>query len=89
MCFDNKVSTHITANKSRSALHHILEHLYHVDTEFNNADHEKLSLWTWQKLNQRSLIFCTPISLILNPYKEKQKNTFTPFKKTLVDCNYI
>lgn len=84
MCFDNTVSTHITASRSRSALHHILEHLYHVDTQFNNADHEKLSLWTLAKLNQRSLIFLYTYFVNFESYQRKEKHLHAIAKKHLL-----
>jgi uncharacterized protein (DUF58 family) len=84
LCFDNTVSTHVTASRSRSALHHILEHLYHVDTEFNNADHEKLSLWSLAKLNQRSLIFLYTYFVNFESYKRKEKHLHAIAKKHLL-----
>lgn len=84
ICFDNKVSTHLPASRSRSMLHSILEHLYHIDTDFNNADHENLTLWTLSKLNQRSLIFLYTYFVNFESFQRKEKHLYSLSRKHLI-----
>ncbi len=73
ICFDKNVSAHVTASRSKITLHHILETLYHLDTEIQNADHARLASWSLQNLSQRSVLFLYTHFVNYESYLRKEK----------------
>jgi uncharacterized protein (DUF58 family) len=73
VCFDKVVSAHVAASRPRITLHHILEKLYHLDTEIQNADHARLASWSLQHLSQRSVLFIYTHFVNYESYLRKEK----------------
>ena len=73
ICFDKNVSAHVSASRSRITLHHILEKLYHLDTEIQNADHARLASWSLQNLSQRCVLFLYTHFVNYDSYLQKEK----------------
>lgn len=73
ICFDSQISAHVPASRSRITLHHILENLYHLETNMQNADHARLTAWTLKNVSQRSMLFLYTHFVNYDSYLRKEK----------------
>ena len=56
LTFEKNIREFLKPNKKKSALHHIFEALYAVDTQYNETDYERLYTFIKHKIPTRSLL---------------------------------